>query len=280
MYKFKIVLSILFVFLVAFFVVRGCVTKKEGGLHEKPIKKKQVDLIKKIKRTPAPRKEAYPVIGKMAIVLDDWGNNYPLLQTAIDTEIPLTLAILPELSHSRQIANEAYKNRLGVMLHMPMQPKSGGVKLEPWTILTTTPDREIISYLNKALLSVPHAEGVNNHMGSAATSDERVMRVVLKHLKSKKLFFIDSNTISTTVAPQIAKEIGIRFTQRDVFIDNNPELNAVKAQLEKAKSLALKRGKVLVIGHDKKNTLQAIKEVIPNFKKEGIKFVLAKEIVE
>jgi polysaccharide deacetylase 2 family uncharacterized protein YibQ len=216
---------------------------------------------------------------KMAIILDDWGQNFSLLQYALEIRRPLTLAILPNLPHSHTIAEEAFRNKLGVMLHMPMQPKSGRQDLEPHTILTTMPDGDIVRYLNEALLSVPYAEGVNNHMGSAATSDLRVMRTVIRHLKSKNLFFIDSNVIATTKAPQAAKEAKIRFTQRDVFIDNEMNLAAIRLKLRQAKEIAKSKGEVVVIGHDKKMTLQAIKELVPEIEKEGVRLVLAKELL-
>ena len=217
---------------------------------------------------------------KMAIILDDWGNNLELVKTAVGIRRPLTLSVLPHLIHSRQVARSAKKNGLGVMLHMPMQPKGANQPLEPHTILTTTPDAQIIDYLDKALEDIPQAEGVNNHQGSAATSDERVMRTVLKHLKSRGLFFVDSEVIKTSVGRKMAGEIGIPFTKRDVFIDNKLTNGAVKERLRLAEKIALSRGRVVVIGHDKKPTLQAIREMVPELEKNGVKLVLVRELLE
>ena len=116
-------------------------------------------------------------------------------------------------------------------------------------------------------------------MGSAATSDLRVMRTVLKHLLSRNLFFIDSNTASTSVGTQVAKEIGIKFNRRDVFIDNEMKPEVIKIQLERAKNIALRRGSVVVIGHDRKMTLLAIKEMVPEIEAAGVKFVLVRDLV-
>ncbi len=223
----------------------------------------------------------HPVVGpRIAIILDDWGNNRSLLKAAVDIHEPITLSVLPNLIHSREIADEAFQNHLGVMLHMPMEPKSKKERLEPHTIMTTTPDAEIASTLDAALQSVPHAEGVNNHMGSAATCDARVMKVFLSRLKEKGLFFVDSNTIKETVGPKIAKELGIPFAKRDIFIDNDPKKNSVEKQLLKAEVIALKMGFVVVIGHDKKATLEALKEMAPAIEKAGVRFVLVKELLE
>ena len=291
---FKIAFSIAFVLFVAFLVVRGCSPKKKTMVARPPVvrtvpkpKPPKKIVVKKtpaapVKAAPAPAKTEKTAkrTGRLAIVLDDWGNHYSLVNDAVSIGRPLTLAILPNLPHSRDIAEEAFANGLGVMLHMPMQPQGTGQPLEPQTILTSTPEAEIIRYLDEALASVPHVTGINNHMGSAATSDARVMKTVLAHLKKKKLFFVDSNVIATTQGPVLARQMGLRFTKRDVFLDNELELEAVKTQLREAKNIALSAGSVVAIGHDKKVTLEAIREVAADFEKEGVHFVLVKELLE
>ena len=281
--KKTVIFSVLLVLAVAFLAVRGCVHKKPAAPSVTlgaPAAKKKMVLAPRAGENQPPVVPVQKVSeAKIAIILDDWGNNYSLLKYAIDIGRPVTLSILPHLSQSRRIAEEAFANHLGVMLHMPMQPKSDKQRLEPHTILTTTPDKDIQLYLDQAIASVPHADGVNNHMGSAATSDLRVMRTVLSYLLSKGLFFVDSNTAPSSVAPSVAKDLGIKFTKRDVFIDNQMNLISIKEKLEKAKKIALSRGTAVVIGHDRKMTLQVIREVAPAFEKEGIRFVLAKEVV-
>ena len=276
----KIVLASLFVLAVAFFVAKGC---WRGGFAQK---KAPVKVSVRKKTVPGPAQEKNPLPAppageaKMAIILDDWGNNLALVKDAVDIQRPLTLSVLPHLVHSREIAETAKKNGLGVMLHMPMQAKNAKAPAEPRTIQTTMPDTQILEYLDQALESVPEAEGVNNHQGSAATSDERVMNTVLTHLKSKGLFFVDSQVISTSVGRKTAVRIGIPFTHRDVFIDNTPTVVAVKLRLAYAQKIALAHGRVVIIGHDKKPTLQAIAEMVPELEKAGVKLVLVKELLE
>ncbi|HTL69778.1 MAG TPA: divergent polysaccharide deacetylase family protein [Candidatus Eisenbacteria bacterium] len=279
--KLKLVLSAALVLAVAAFVARGCTHKKAA-----PPKPKSV---KTVRTAPLPRPEAAvpapaagetrpAAAGRMAIILDDWGNDFLLMKDAVEIGRPLTLSILPHLKYSLQLSKEASAKGLGVMLHMPMQPV-GQRRLEPRTILTTTSDEEIVAYLDSALKSVPQAEGVNNHMGSAATSDLRVMTSVLSHLKKKNLFFVDSATISTTVAPKVAVETGIAFAKRDVFIDNEPDLEKIKAELRRAVRIALSHGTVVVIGHDKKLTLRAIREMVPEIEEAGVRLVKARELI-
>ena len=215
----------------------------------------------------------------MAIVLDDWGNNHGLLKYALEIKRPLTLSILPHLEPGRRIAEEAHENGLGVMLHLPMQPFAENQPLEPRTLLVSMSDAEIIKNLDDAVDSVPFIEGVNNHMGSRATADLRLMRLVLKRLKEKGLFFVDSNVSPKTVGPRVAKETGIAFAERNVFIDNEMNPDKIKASLHAAEKIALSRGEVIVIGHDKKMTLEVLKEMAPEIEKRGIKFVLVRYLV-
>ena len=288
----KIGLAVLFILLVSFFVVKSCVHPKRSPYAAEepsagvPFFSKLLGPSKQIVMAPPPAPEApapKPAASKtgphMAIILDDWGKNYTVLKYAVQIHRPLTLAIIPYLSHSKQIAEEAHAAGLGVMLHLPMEPFNKGEPMEPHTIMTTMSEKEIASIVDAAVAAIPHVEGANNHMGSAATSDEKTMRVILSKLKAKDLFFLDSHVATTTKGPKVARETGVLFNERDVFIDNENKLDAIKKQLERARRIALSHGEVVVIGHDRKLTLQAIEEMVPEFDKSGVKLVYARDVV-
>lgn len=227
-----------------------------------------------------PRPVATTATAKMAIVLDDWGNDHYLLNELLEIARPITVAILPHQKYSSRIATEACANGLDVILHMPMQPKNQKVGLEPHHLTVETTDANIVRYTDEALASVGACtEGVNNHMGSAATSDKRVMTKLLTHLKSKGLYFFDSYVIATSKGPEVAKETGIAFVKRDVFIDNVVEIEAIKEKLREAKKIALTRGEVVVIGHDKAPTVETIRQMVPELEKEGVRLVRLKTLV-
>lgn len=174
----KFFLSALFILLAGFLVFRSCAPEKTPFFHAKRMAPQE-----RVREVPMPA--AKP---RMAIILDDWGQNASVFEDAAAVGRPLTLSILPHLRFSRDLAQKAHARGLGVMLHMPMQPLNTREPLEPHTILTTTPEQDIIHYLDEALKSVPYAEGVNNHMGSAATADARVMKTVIGFLKGRGLF--------------------------------------------------------------------------------------------
>lgn len=277
MRPFKIFFSILFVLAVGFGVAKILISQKKSAPIIEPYST-GISVVEKKRPDVAPKTEA--AFPRMAIILDDWGENYGLTRQAIEIGRPLTLAVLPHLRYSRKISEEAHRNGLGVMLHMPMEPQKLREHMEPQTILTTTPDLDVVRYLDEALDSVLYAEGVNNHTGSKATTDERVMRLVLRRLKERNLFFVDSFVTKETVAPDVARDIGLPFAKRSIFIDNVVKKDSILAEIERAKEIALKKGQVVVIGHDKKTTLAAIKEAIPGIEKAGIRLVFVRDLVK
>lgn len=278
--RLKVVLSALFVLAVALAVVRVFWPKPSPRPAEKKIVYKKKAPAPAKKKAPASAPAAVPeTAAEMAIILDDWGASGAHVDDVVALGKPVTLAVIPHLRRSEEVAIEAHAAGLGVMLHMPMQPKSAKPS-EPHTILTNTSAGEIRRLLDEALSSVPHVEGVNNHQGSAATSDLRVMRTVLSHLKKKGLFFVDSKVIATSACAQAARETGIRFASRDVFIDNVPEVEAIKGKLREALRLARSRGRALAIGHDRSVTLEALRQMRGEIDASGVKLVLAREMVE
>ena len=75
---------------------------------------------------------------------------------------------------------------------------------------------------------MPGAVGVNNHMGSAATADPRVMRAVARVLARRGLFFVDSRTTTATVAERVVREEGVLSVSRRVFLDDVATDDAVE----------------------------------------------------
>ena len=288
--RLKVFLSVFFVLSVTFFVARAFWPpagggSASGGKPSAPPKQAVKVATKKKPAKPAVVPVARPAVPagqdqpRMAIILDDWGASGAHVDDVVALKRPLTLAVIPHLRRSQMVAEEAYAHGLGVMLHMPMQPKDRKPS-EPHAILATMTDAQIRGLLDEALESIPHVEGVNNHQGSAATSDLRVMTTVLSHLKKKGLFFVDSKVIASSQCAQAAKKTGIRFASRDVFIDNVAVVDAVKEQLRRAIRIARQTGQVVVIGHDKSATLEAIRLMVPEIERNGVKLVLAEELAE
>jgi len=121
---------------------------------------------------------------------------------------------------------------------------------------------------------------VSNHMGSKATCNSRVMTALFKELKKRRMFFLDSYVDGESVCFGLAKQIGIGFARRDIFLDNQLDPGAIKLQINRLKARAAKYGSAIGIGHDRKVTLEVLKEVIPRLEKEGYKIVRLSELVK
>ncbi len=229
------------------------------------------------KITPVPQKRITKA--KIAIVLDDFGyslNNIPALEKV---KSPITLAVLPNLAYSAEISRKMNAYGFEIILHMPMEPV-GKQPLEKDTILTTMENRQISNILTKNLESIKFAKGISNHMGSKATADLNTMTSIMAELKKRKLYFLDSFVTPLSVGKRTATKENVRFAKRDIFLDNKSDPEYIRGQLNKLKEIADLKGCAIGIGHDRKNTIEVLKAVIPEFEKKGYRFVLVSEVLK
>lgn len=229
---------------------------------------------KKIKHVPLHT----AVKARIAIVLDDWGYNQENLASLKQIPYPLTLAVLPNLSFSRSVG--VYGHSLGkqIILHLPMEPHES-VNLEKNTIMTFMDDKHIEEILAQDLGSIPYVRGVSNHMGSKAVENKNTIFAVFKEIRKRKLFFLDSYVSLKSVCYENALSLRLPIVKRDIFIDNESDPSLIRRQLYKLRAKALKQGCAVGIGHDRKNTLLVLREVMPEMEDEGYKFVFVSDLV-
>lgn len=187
---------------------------------------------------------------QIAIVIDDFGNAMKGTEQMLKLPIKITVAVMPFLPTTKKDAEEAFRKGHDVIVHLPMEPNHGKRSwLGPGAITTDLSDAEIRKRVEAAIDDVPHAIGMNNHMGSKATSDERVMKVVLQVCKERGLFFLDSRTSYRTVVPKVAAEIGVPTLNNNVFLDDVYTQNHVSRQIVEVKKYLKDHERCVVIGH-------------------------------
>jgi len=218
------------------------------------------------------------VSGKVAIIIDDFGNNMNNVDEFCNLDIPVTFAVLPYLKCSKEISRKAVSSGKAVILHLPLENKAG-INPGPGTLDTGMKRDVLIKEFRMDLSFVPGAEGFNNHEGSKATEDEEMMREVLGQAKEKNLFFIDSRTSSKSVALRIARELGVPGARRTVFLDNNDDVDYICGQLAELAEKAMDNGSAIGIGHVRENTYKAIERMSGEMRKKGIEFVFVRELV-
>jgi len=207
---------------------------------------------------PPPHPLSYPRVG---IIIDDLGYDSSLANAFIRLDLPLTFSVLPFTPNTGLIAQKARKEGREIMLHLPMEPISYPDVNPGDGVLMVSMDKEmILEILNRDLSQIPFIAGVNNHMGSRFTENEKKMMIVLTELKRRSLYFIDSRTSGGSVAFEVAKRMALRTASRDIFLDNDLSENGLKIQMERLLSLARYKGWAIGIGHPHKETLKLLKK--------------------
>jgi polysaccharide deacetylase 2 family uncharacterized protein YibQ len=215
---------------------------------------------------------------RLAIVIDDLGNDRAQADALFRLPYPLTLSVLPHLSNSGEIAEEAHRRGYQVLLHLPIA-SAGGESDEPIELQPGMDSSAVRRTVRAMLETVPYAVGVNNHEGSRGTSDPTLMSELMPLLRERKLFFVDSRTTAATVAETAAHNAGIPATSRNVFLDDEQSLVAIRKQIALALRDAREKGSALAIGHPHPETLQVLAEMLPEIERQGVTLVFASDLV-
>ena len=208
----------------------------------------------------------------IAIVIDDVGLDRPHSKRAWELPGPLTMSFLPYAKDLREQAKAARAHGQELMLHLPMEP-SGRADPGPNALLVSLTDAELKQRVTTALDSFDGYVGVNNHMGSRFTAFKPGMETVLRQFKARGLLFLDSRTTAQSVGDQLAQELGVPSVARNVFLDDDESLDAVRHRLAETEAVARRQGFAVAIGHPHEATIQALADWLPTVAARG--FVLA-----
>ncbi len=234
------------------------------------------------KATPAPpRPLPREGVRRICLVIDDVGYRLDLAQTAAD-KLPkeTTFAVIPFLPYSEPSATLLHDRGFAVILHCPMEPEASGQwKTTPGTLLVGMPGAEIERILDSDLKGVPFAEGMNNHMGSLATTDRPLMEAVCSALKARGLYFLDSRTSARTVAYDTARAAGVPAAYRSVFLDDVDEDGAIIKQIDSWAARSEREGSPVAIGHLRPRTIEALAFRLPYWRSKGVRIVALREVV-
>ncbi len=262
----------------------------------------------------------------VALVIDDWGyGKTEATRLLADLPVPLTMAVLPYLSFSREFAlaktdlvlppqtldlaasarqssaagrkerldagcfvevaalegkSRQQDRRREILLHLPMEPQ-GYPEPDPGpqAVMVGMGKREIEARLDKALDALDRVTGVNNHMGSAATSDRATMENLMEVLQDRDLLFLDSLTTANSVAFEVALEKGLPALRNRIFLDyDNDNEEKIAANLASLVTAARSRGFAVGIGHPHRATARVLAREVPRLVKQGVIFVTVSEL--
>lgn len=213
-------------------------------------------------------------VADVYIVLDDGGHNLNHLQPFLNLEIPLTIAVLPELAYSKESALRIKNSGKTLILHQPMQAISLSTDPGPSAIMPGMSAEQIRSLLTKNLDSLGIKIGLNNHEGSLITADSNAMKVVMEICKERGMFFLDSRTNSQSVCKSVASEYGVKLYERNIFLDNTPNQADMIAMFKSGIEVAKKNGRVIMIGHvwSSKNLADVLQKMYDEYYPQGFIF--------
>lgn len=195
---------------------------------------------------------------RIAIIIDDMGNHQQIGEKLLDLDLNFTFSFLPYAPFTREQEEKAWARGHDILVHMPMEPKDPQWDPGPDALYVEDSLEQLTISVEKNLALVPHAIGVNNHMGSLFTEDRLAMHQFLGIVRQKGLFFVDSGTSEASIGMKEAHEMGIKTAKRHVFLDNIHTQEDICRQLEELIRIARKNGWAIGIGHPNDATLAAL----------------------
>jgi polysaccharide deacetylase 2 family uncharacterized protein YibQ len=220
---------------------------------------------------PVPELPSGPLV---TIIMDDLGRSTYTAEALIALPQPVTFSIIPGEPKAVQVAELAQGAGREIMLHAPMEPQGyPAVNPGQYALFVKYNEDEISRRFDIQLASVPYVTGINNHMGSRFTEDARALAPVMEMLQEKGLFFIDSRTTGPSRASEVARRFGVPTMDRDLFLDNVAEIEAISQQIANLEAKARRKGVAIGICHPYPETLEALRKELPGLAARGITLV-------
>lgn len=226
---------------------------------------------------PSPCHGAPPLL---AIIIDDLGNARAAGERTASLPGPVTCSVLPHTPLANELAESCKKSGKQVLVHLPMQPESRSADPGPGALRVGQTRAEVVDAVRASLVSVPGADGLSSHMGSLLTRHIGYMGWLMTELSRRgDLVFIDSATTAHSVALRLARDHGLPAARRDLFLDDDPSPDAIRAQWQRGLSIAEQEGSAILIGHPKEHTLSLLETEIAALESRGIMLVSISEVV-
>ena len=212
---------------------------------------------------------------KLAIIIDDMATREQV-NALKATKLKLTPSFFPPDSTHPQTPILAREFEF-FMVHLPLEARN--FRDEELQTLYTS---DTLDYIEDEIVRIKRAFGgvkfINNHTGSLFTSDTSAMRRLFRVLRAQGLIFVDSRTSGSSKAALVAREFNQTPIKRDIFLDNEPQIPAIRAKIAEAVQIARKNGFAIAIAHPKRSTFRALAQSADLF--EGVELVYVSEIYE
>ena len=216
----------------------------------------------------------------ISIIIDDLGYKQKEDILALSLPGPIAYAILPHAPYTKKIATIAFQNGKEILLHQPMQALENNDLLGPGALTLNMTQKEFVKTLEINISVISNIIGINNHMGSLLTRHPGHMQWLMNVLKKNEYIYVDSLTSTNSVAGEIAKKNKIPFLKRDIFLDNNTDLEYITKKFFELIALAKKEGTALAIAHPHSNTIKILSEFLQDIDAYGVKLIGIKSLIK
>lgn len=246
--------------------------KHQEENRSKPLLKPACKVVKL--KPKAVKRVYHDNIPRLAIIMDDIGNanqvrafkNIPFAVT------PSIFPSTPKHPNTPQFAKEFEH----YMVHMPMEAFHFS-RPEIDTLQVSDTSEVVEEKIAAMYQDFPDAVAINNHTGSKFTSDSEAMDRLFCALDKYDITFIDSKTAPHTKGKEIGKLHNKIVLERNIFLDNEPDVAYILNQLKKAVRHAKRHGVAIAICHPRPETFEAFKEAA--YLLEGVKMVTIDELL-
>ena len=205
----------------------------------------------------APEEEVVDMRPKIAIVIDDMGASPKRTEGIITLKAPLTTSFVTFAPQLDRQVKQSVQSGHEIMIHVPMQPHAD-IFVSKDVLTIDMSEDQIIKNFAEMLAKFENVKGINNHMGSLFTEHAEKLAPIMKILAENHLFFLDSKTTTQSKVEEAAREYGVPYLSRNVFLDNENDLAYILQQLEKTEKIAKEKGYAIAIGHPKTKTVEAL----------------------
>ncbi|GAV23635.1 divergent polysaccharide deacetylase family protein [Carboxydothermus pertinax] len=223
---------------------------------------------------------------KLLIIIDDFGNNSDNWHEFLKLDLPFTAAVMPFLNNTQKEAKILAQAGKDIIIHLPMEPKKYKRSwLGPKPVMVNLSEKEITTLLTEALKENTRAIGMNNHTGSKACENKKVVQTILSFCQKNNLIFIDSQTTPNSLFPLLGSEYGVVVLKRDIFLEiNGKDEKKILQQIFQLQKIAKEKGLGIAIGHVGFEggipTVKALKAALPPLQAQGAKFCTLRDIVK
>ncbi len=245
------------------------IAKKTANIIEENKKNEEKSSAWDIPDFPQARNNA-----KLVFIFDDGGHNMQQLEKCVTLPFPVTVAVLPRLSHSAQAAERVRKSGNEVILHQPMQSVNLNVNPGDGAITPGMDEEKIRSTVLANIYEIWPISGLNNHEGSLITADAEKIATVMKICSQQEIYFLDSRTNSDSKVRYVSSVMGYPYYERNIFLDNTKNRKDILSEIEKGVEFANKNGVAIMIGHVWSAEILPgiLREVYPVLNAKGYKF--------